>query len=319
MSEPLLQVTDLVKHYSSRGGKRGLTVKAVDGVSFSIARGETLGLVGESGSGKTTVGLSVLHLLPVTSGTITLEGRDVLDTDRDGLKSLRRKMQIIFQDPVAALDPRRTAAESIAEGLRIQGICGRSDARERSIEMLERVGLSGSQADRYPHEFSGGQLQRIGIARALIVGPELVVCDEPVSALDVSIQAQIINLLVDLQSEHLLSYLFVAHNLAVVHHIADRVAVMYLGKIVEIADTVRLFGDPQHPYTRALMSAVPTPDTSRREARVMLRGEPPSPTAPPSGCRFRTRCEFSKPECAQRVPELIEIAPGHWAACHLLG
>jgi peptide/nickel transport system ATP-binding protein len=318
---PLLEVTDLVTHFVVRdksAGRQKGTVKAVDGISFRIFAGETLGLVGESGGGKTTVGLSVLGLEQRTSGSVIFQGQDVLQADRSQLKALRRQMQIIFQDPVAALDPRKTVFQSIGEGLRIQRVSKRSETRPLVSEMLERVGLTPSQADQYPHELSGGQLQRVGIARALVLRPRFVVCDEPVSALDVSIQAQIINLLADLQAERGLSYLFVAHNLALVEHISDRVAVMYLGKLVEIGQTEQLFGDPRHPYTRALLSAIPSADGDGKRGRIALQGDTPSPVNLPSGCRFRTRCPDAMPQCSQREPELKEVEPGHWAACFLV-
>ena len=316
----LLEVVDLVKYY--RVGSRRLprspaTLRAVDGVSFRVGAGETLGLVGESGGGKTTVGLSVLRLIEPSDGTVTFEGRDVLAADRAEMKALRRRMQIVFQDPIGAMDPRKSVGDSVSEGLRIQRLAPRSESRQRAAEILDRVGLTAAQARSLPHELSGGQLQRVGIARALVLDPKLVVCDEPVSALDVSIQAQIINLLLDLQAERGLAYLFIAHDLALVRHISDRVAVMYLGSIVESAPSSELFDSPKHPYTRALLSSVPAdrPATARR--RIVLRGEIPSATAPPAGCRFAPRCPDAMDKCRQQAPEFKQISPGRWAACFL--
>ena len=310
----LLEVTDLVKHYRIRSGR---LLRAVDGVSFRVGAGETLGLVGESGGGKTTVGLSVLRLVEPSGGTVSFEGRDVLAADRADMKALRQRMQIVFQDPIGALDPRKSVGDSVAEGLRIQGLAPRAEARRRAVEVLDRVGLTAVQARSLPHELSGGQLQRVGIARALVLDPRLVVCDEPVSALDVSIQAQIINLLLDLQTERGLAYLFIAHDLALVQHISDRVAVMYLGRIVESAPAGELFDSPAHPYTRALLSAVPTDHPAEARRRIVLRGEIPSATAPPTGCAFAPRCPDAMAECSQQTPEFKEIAPGRWAACFL--
>ncbi len=310
MVDPLLEVVDLVKHYRIRASR---PLRAVDGVSLRVAAGETLGLVGESGGGKTTVGLSVLRLIQPSGGSIAFEGRDVLAAGRAELKALRQRMQIVFQDPIGALDPRKSVGDSVGEGLRIQGLASRAESRRRATEALERVGIGASQARSLPHELSGGQLQRVGIARALVVAPRLVVCDEPVSALDVSIQAQIINLLLDLQAERGLAYLFIAHDLAVVRHISDRIAVMYLGRIVESASVRELFDSPAHPYTRALLSAVP----GAAGRRTVLRGEIPSASAPPSGCPFAPRCPEAMAECGQQTPELKEIAPGRWAACLL--
>ena len=314
-AEPaLLEVTDLVKHYRVRSG--GL-LRAVDGVSFHLGAGETLGLVGESGGGKTTVGLSVLRLVRPSGGTVSFEGRDVLAADRAEMKALRQRMQIVFQDPIGALDPRKSVGDSVAEGLRIQGLAPRAEARRRAVEVLDRVGLTAEQARSLPHELSGGQLQRVGIARALVLDPRLVVCDEPVSALDVSIQAQIINLLLDLQAERGLAYLFIAHDLTLVRHISDRVAVMYLGRIVESAPAAELFNSPAHPYTLALLSAVPTDHPADAGQRIVLRGEIPSAAAPPAGCAFAPRCPDAMAECSQQTPEFKEIAPGRWAACFL--
>ena len=316
----LLEVADLVKHYrvrSARPSRSGATLKAVDGVSFRVGAGETLGLVGESGGGKTTVGLSVLRLVEPTAGTVSFEGRDVLAAGRSELKALRQRMQIVFQDPIGALDPRKSVGDSVGEGLRIQGLASRAEAHRRAAEVLDRVGLTAAQARSLPHELSGGQLQRVGIARALVLDPRLVVCDEPVSALDVSIQAQIINLLLDLQAERSLAYLFIAHDLALVRHISDRVAVMYLGRIVETAPAAELYDSPAHPYTRALLSAVPADHPAAARRRIVLRGEIPSATAPPRGCPFAPRCGDAMPRCREQQPEFKEIAPGRWAACFL--
>ena len=321
IAEPaLLEVVDLVKHYrvrSSRLTSAGPPLRAVDGVSFRVAEGETLGLVGESGGGKTTVGLCVLRLIRPSNGTVTFEGRDVLAASRSEMRALRQRMQIVFQDPVAALDPRKSVGDSVGEGLRIQGVASRSESRQRAAEVLDRVGLAASQARSLPHELSGGQLQRVGIARALVLDPRLMVCDEPVSALDVSIQAQIINLLLDLQAERGLAYLFIAHDLALVRHISDRVAVMYLGRIVETAPAAELFDGPAHPYTRALLSAVPADHPSTARQRIVLRGEIPSATAPLKGCPFAPRCPAAMSKCSEQTPEFKEIAPGRWAACFL--
>ena len=321
-AEPaLLEVTDLVKHYRIRSGgsmsRSGGSLRAVDGVSFRVGAGETLGLVGESGGGKTTVGLSVLRLVRPSGGTVSFEGRDVLAAGRAEMKALRQRMQIVFQDPIGALDPRKSVGDSVAEGLRIQGLAPRAEARQRAVEVLDRVGLTAAQVRSLPHELSGGQLQRVGIARALVLDPRLVVCDEPVSALDVSIQAQIINLLLDLQAERGLAYLFIAHDLALVRHISDRVAVMYLGRIVESAPAGELFESPAHPYTRALLSAVPADHPAAARQRIVLRGEIPSASAPPTGCPFAPRCPDAMAKCREQTPEFREIAPGRWAACFL--
>jgi oligopeptide transport system ATP-binding protein len=323
VSEALLEVRNLVKHFEvGRGlfrGRQGL-VRAVDGVSFQIRRGETLGLVGESGCGKTTTGRCILQLERPTSGEILFEGRDLTKLGPDDLRAVRRRLQVIFQDPYSSLNPRMTVGDIIGEPLRVHGLVrGAGARRDRVRDLVRHVGLLPQHAARYPHQLSGGQRQRVGIARALAMEPALIVCDEPVSALDVSIQAQIINLLEDLQSEFGLTYLFIAHDLAVVRHISDRVAVMYLGKIVELADRKTLYDDPLHPYTRALLSAVPIPDPeleARRE-HLVLRGEVPSPLDPPSGCVFHPRCPIAEDRCHRTVPELREIKPGHWAACLL--
>jgi oligopeptide transport system ATP-binding protein len=322
-TEALLQVRNLVKHFEVGsgmfGGRRAL-VRAVDGVSFSIGRGETLGLVGESGCGKTTTGRCILQLEAPTSGEILFEGRDLTRLGPDELRAVRRRLQVIFQDPYSSLNPRMTVGDIIAEPLGVHGIVrGAGARRDRVRDLLRKVGLLPQHAARYPHQLSGGQRQRVGIARALAMEPALIVCDEPVSALDVSIQAQIINLLEDLQADLGLTYLFIAHDLAVVRHISDRVAVMYLGKIVELADRKTLYDDPLHPYTRALLSAVPIPDPeleARRE-HLVLRGEVPSPLDPPAGCVFHPRCPIAEDRCRRVVPELREVKPGHWAACLL--
>jgi oligopeptide/dipeptide ABC transporter ATP-binding protein len=319
--EPILQVRNLVKHFQVGGGLFGGgagIVKAVDGVSFEIHRGETLGLVGESGCGKTTTGRCILRLEPPTSGEVVFEGRDMSKLSDAELRGLRRRMQVIFQDPYSSLNPRMTVGQIISEPLGVHGIVPDRAARAARVQdLLRHAGLLPAMARRYPHELSGGQRQRVGIARALAMEPSLIICDEPVSALDVSIQAQIINLLEELQAEFGLTYLFVAHDLSVVRHISDRVAVMYLGKIVEITDRKSLYEDPQHPYTKALLSAVPIPDpvVEARREHVVLGGEVPSPLNPPSGCVFHPRCPIAVAECRTTIPELREIKPGHQAAC----
>ncbi|MBP1466326.1 dipeptide ABC transporter ATP-binding protein [Candidatus Chloroploca sp. M-50] len=318
----LLEVNDLKKHFPIKGGvlrRTVATVKAVDGVSFVVKRGETLGLVGESGCGKTTTGRTVLRLEKATSGEVLFEGKDVLRSGSRQMKLLRRDMQIVFQDPYASLDPRITVGESIAEGLVIHNIGSSAERRERVREVLGRVGLHANQMNRFPHEFSGGQRQRIGIARALIMEPKLVVCDEPVSALDVSIQSQVLNLLKNLQREFGLTYLFIAHNLAVVEHISDRVGVMYLGKMVELAGRDDLFREPLHPYTKALISAIPSADPTTRRDRIVLQGDVPSPINPPQGCRFHPRCWIARDICKEQDPVFEEKRKGHWAACHFAG
>jgi oligopeptide transport system ATP-binding protein len=319
----LLEVRDLVKHFSVGGGMfggRAGTVRAVDGVSFTLRRGETLGLVGESGCGKTTTGRCILQLERPTAGQVIFEGRDLATLSDADLRPVRRRAQVIFQDPYASLNPRMTVGQILAEPLAVHGLVpDRPGRRARVRDLLTRVGLLPQHADRYPHQMSGGQRQRVGIARALAVEPSLIVCDEPVSALDVSIQAQIINLLEDLQADLGLTYLFIAHDLAVVRHISDRVAVMYLGKIVEIADRRELYENPLHPYTKALLAAVPIPDPAleAQRARTVLIGEVPSPLNPPPGCVFHPRCPIAVDRCRAEVPPLREISPGHWAACLL--
>ena len=320
-NDNLLEVKQLKKYFPIKGGILRRTVaqvKAVDDVSFAVRRGETLGLVGESGCGKTTTGRTVLRLEQATAGEVLFDGKDVLRANRTAMKTLRRDMQIIFQDPYASLDPRITIGESVGEGLTIHGIGTPKEREERVRDVLARVGLSGSQINRFPHEFSGGQRQRIGIARALIMEPKLIVCDEPVSALDVSIQSQVLNLLRALQREFGLTYLFIAHNLAVVEHISDRVGVMYLGKMVELANSVEIFREPLHPYTKALISAIPHPSPSARRERIVLQGDVPSPINPPSGCRFHPRCWIAR-SIKEQEPALEEKRPGHFAACHFAG
>ena len=310
---PLLEVRDLVKHFPVENSDD--VVQAVDDVSFSIRAGETLGLVGESGCGKSTVGRTILRLQEPTSGEVLFEGKNIVGASNDEMRGLRREMQIIFQDPYASLNPRQSIRSIISEPLKIHGIGDKREHADRVADLLEKVGLDPNYMTRYPHEFSGGQRQRIGIARALALNPKLIICDEPVSALDVSVQAQVVNLLQDLQSQFGLTYLFISHGLAVVEHISNRVAVMYLGKIVEIADAEELYKNPLHPYTKALLSAIPVPDPKQKRERIVLRGDVPTPINPPSGCRFRTRCPIAIDACAEIVPELREIVPGHTAAC----
>ncbi len=319
--EPLLRVNDLVKHFPIKSGLFGRTsasVRAVNGVSFELAKGETLGLVGESGCGKSTTGRCLLRLIEPTSGEIWFEGRNVVDLGREAMRALCRDMQIIFQDPYASLDPRMTVGAIVGEALIIHNLTKtKSEYRDRIVDLLETVGLHPDHLRRYPHEFSGGQRQRIGIARALAVSPKLIVCDEPVSALDVSIQAQVINLLEDLQQKFDLTYLFIAHDLSVVEHISDRVAVMYLGRIVEIAPARDLYTTPRHPYTEALLSAVPIPEPGLKRTRIRLEGDVPNPINPPSGCYFHPRCPKVMDRCKTEVPAFRQISSGHWAACHL--
>jgi oligopeptide/dipeptide ABC transporter ATP-binding protein len=317
----LLIVKDLVKYFPVRGGILQRTVaqvQAVDKVSFTVKDGETLGLVGESGCGKTTVGRSILRLIEPTSGQVTFNGEDILSMRSGSLKALRRDMQIIFQDPYASLNPRMPIGESVMEGLNIHKIGERKERWDVAVQMLKKVGLEEYHARRYPHEFSGGQRQRIGIARALALQPKFIVCDEPVSALDVSIQSQVLNILKDLQREFGLTYLFIAHNLSVVEHISNRVGVMYLGKMVELANRDDLYREPLHPYTKALMSAIPIPHPNLKRERTILKGDVPSPLNPPKGCRFHTRCPVAVEKCSQDEPEFREARPGHWTACWLV-
>ena len=318
----LLEVTDLKKHYPVRSGvlRRAVgTVYAVDGVSFTLAAGETLGLVGESGCGKSTVARSVLRLVEPTSGSIRLNGREITHLSKAELRPNRRSMQIIFQDPFASLNPRMTAGDIVGEPLSVHGLASGNEKRARIAELFEQVGLRPDQMHNYPHQFSGGQRQRICIARALSLGPSLIVCDEPVSALDVSIQAQVINLLIDLQRKHRFSYLFIAHDLAVVAHISHRVAVMYLGRMVEIADKAELFANPRHPYTQALLASVPVADPKAKRLIPLIDGDVPSPINPPSGCAFHTRCHYAMERCRIETPQLLEVAGRHQVACFLNG
>jgi oligopeptide transport system ATP-binding protein len=319
---PFIEVDNLVKHFPIRkgffsSGEAG-TVRAVDGISFTVARGETLGLVGESGCGKSTTGRLMLRLIDPTSGALRYDGTDLARVSPKQMRERRRELQIIFQDPFSSLNPRMTVESIITEPLVIHSIGTSASRRERAHELLDIVGLARSYANRYPHEFSGGQRQRIGIARALALRPQFIVCDEPVSALDVSIQAQVINLMQDLQKEFGLTYLFISHNLAVIRHIADRVAVMYLGKIVELTDKHSLYAEPKHPYTQALLSAIPIANPEHRRQRVVLTGDVPSPINPPSGCRFHTRCPYAEARCKAIEPPLMDVGGGHYVACHLV-
>ena len=315
----LLDVKHLKKHFPIKGGVFSKTigyVYAVDDINFTLEKGETLGLVGESGCGKSTTGRTILRLIEPTDGAIYFEGQDITNLDKSAMRALRREMQIIFQDPYASLNPRMTVGSIIGEPLEIHKIAKGAEKEERVASLLQKVGLRAEDMRKYPHEFSGGQRQRIGIARALALNPKLIVCDEPVSALDVSIQAQVINLLEDLQAEFGLSYLFIAHNLNVVEHISNRVAVMYLGQIVELASGEELYKNPQHPYTEALLSAVPIPDPTVKKKRIILEGDVPSPINPPKGCHFHTRCMYKDKICEEVEPEFKDIGGGHWVACH---
>ena len=319
--QPLLEVKNLKQYYPIKGGLLGRTVKevkAVDGISFSVYPGETLGVVGESGCGKSTTGRSILRLEEPTEGSVFYRGINLLELSKDEMRKMRKDIQIIFQDPFASLNPRRTVGQTLEEALAIAKVVPANDRRIRALKLMEQVGLRPDQIDRYPHEFSGGQRQRICIARALAVEPQLIVCDEAVSALDVSIQAQVLNLLKDLQSEYDLTYLFISHDLGVVHHITDRVMVMYLGKVVELAETDALFANPRHPYTQALLSAIPSLDRTQRKERIILQGDVPSPIDPPSGCRFHTRCPYAMDICRQEEPLLREMPEAHFVACHLV-
>ena len=319
MNQPLLEVKELRKYFPIKKGilsKHVGYVYAVDNVSFTLARGETLGLVGESGCGKTTLGRAILRLIEPTGGEILFEGENILAYDDEKMRRLRQEMQIIFQDPYSSLNPRMTVAELIGEGLKSHGIGTPSERKERIAMLMEKVGLRPEQLSRYPHEFSGGQRQRIGIARALALNPKLIICDEPVSALDVSIQAQVVNLLVNLQKEFGLSYIFIAHDLNVVEHISDRVAVMYLGKIVELAKDTELYQSPKHPYTEALLSAVPVPNPKAKKKRILLEGEIPSPINLPPGCRFFSRCSYRMKICGEVEPVFKDLGEDHWVSCH---
>jgi len=322
MNAPLLEVRDLVKHYQATGflARNTPPVRAVDGVSFTVGKGETLGLVGESGCGKSTVGRTILRLQDVTSGSVRFDGVDLFSLDRGALRQARRRLQIIFQDPYSSLNPRMTVGDAIAEGIEIHRLAPKAEIPARVATLLEEVGLDGTYASRYPHEFSGGQRQRIGIARALAVEPAFIVCDEPVSALDVSVQAQVLNLLADLQARRGISYLFIAHDLAVVRQVARRVAVMYLGRIVETGPTEEILARPSHPYTQALLSAVPVPDPATQRLRIVLPGDPPSPSDPPPGCPFHPRCQHPAKDtrCTTERPELHQLGRGE-VACHHAG
>ncbi|WP_304457774.1 ABC transporter ATP-binding protein [Alicyclobacillus sendaiensis] len=322
MSEYVLEVQDLKKYFPIKSGILKRTVgyvRAVDGVSFQVKPGETLGIVGESGCGKSTTGRMIMRLTTPTSGKIILDGKDITHAKGEELRASRRKSQMVFQDPYASLNPRMSVGESIAEPLIVNKVLSKSEAFERAGELLKTVGLRASDINRYPHEFSGGQRQRIGIARALALNPKLIVADEAVSALDVSIQSQILNLLMDLKHQFNLSYLFISHNLAVVRHISDRVGVMYLGHLVEIGPKYSLYQDPLHPYTQALLSAAPEPRRTKRRERIILQGDVPSPANPPSGCPFHTRCPRVMDVCRQTMPKPVQVHPDHWVACHLHG
>ncbi|MDW0110738.1 ABC transporter ATP-binding protein [Sporosarcina aquimarina] len=318
MSQTLLEVQNVKKHFpipSKLFSRKKEVVKAVDGVSFTVNKGETLSIVGESGCGKSTTGRMIMKLLDITEGKVIFEGKDITNMTDDQIRPLRKEFQMVFQDPYASLNPRLTIKEILEEPLIVHDF-NKGNRNQRVTELLEVVGLNKYHADRYPHEFSGGQRQRIGIARALAVNPKLIIADEPVSALDVSIQSQVLNLMKDLQEEFGLTYVFIAHDLSVVEHISDRVGVMYLGRLVELATRDELFGKPLHPYTKALLSAVPIPDPTVKRERIILKGDIPSPANPPSGCTFHTRCPFAQETCKIQVPEFRELEPGHYVACH---
>jgi oligopeptide/dipeptide ABC transporter ATP-binding protein len=315
----ILQVNDLQQYFPIKGGVFGRTVnhvKAVDGVNFTIYEGETVSIVGESGCGKSTTGRAILRLDEPTGGEVIFQGTNLLSKSKREMRSIRKDLQVIFQDPFASLNPRRSVGQTLEEAMGILNVVPKADRRRRAVELLEQVGLKEEHIDRYPHEFSGGQRQRIGIARALAVEPKLIICDEAVSALDVSVQAQVLNLLKKLQKEYGLTYLFISHDLGVVRHISDRIIVMYLGKVVEIAEKKSLFDNPSHPYTQALLSAIPEPNRKKKKERIILKGDVPSPIDPPSGCRFHTRCPLATDLCRQSDPELKSLGEGHQTACH---
>ena len=321
MDDIILDVQDLKKYFPIRGGVFQHTVgyvKAVDGISFQLKRGETLGIVGESGCGKSTAGRTILRLHEITGGKVLFNGKDIAKLSKKELRKKRLEMQMVFQDPYSSLNPRMTVGQIIGEALTDHKLMNKAQAKEKVQEIMEVCGLPSYYVNRYPHEFSGGQRQRIGIARALVLDPQFVICDEPVSALDVSIQSQIINLLGDLQKERNFSYIFISHDLSVVEYISNRVAVMYLGNIVELADKNEIFDNPLHPYTKALMSAIPVPDPTRKSGRIILTGDLPSPSNPPSGCKFRTRCPMACEKCAKEAPEYRDVGGGHYVACHLV-
>lgn len=321
MTEALLQVEELVKYFPIRRGVLQRTVghvKAVDGISFAVNQGETLGVVGESGCGKSTMGRSVLRLIEPTKGKVTFNGKNVLSLNKPEMRAMRREMQIVFQDPYASLNPRYTIGQTLLEPMKIHNLHSPGERMQKVHSLLERVGLASEYARRFPHEFSGGQRQRVGIARALAVNPKLVILDEPVAALDVSVQSQVLNLLEDLQDEFHLTYVFIAHDLSVVRHISDRVMVLYLGRMAEVADSEELFTNPLHPYTKALLSAIPVPDPDAKRERIILQGDLPSPANPPSGCPFHTRCPVAVDKCWQEVPAWREVKSSHHVACHLV-